>query len=152
MLHFCAIPNVLPPETARRFGLVVDANHDERLDPLKSTRAAAQYLRQLYAQFGNWRLALAAYDAGENRVQRTVEHNHTRDFWSLTGPLPEETRRYVPAVLSLAGTSLLPEDVTTAPSVRSQSVSRFLSNGASADTRVIVAESAPGDSASTRAN
>ena len=142
----------LMPETARRFGLVVDATHDERLDPLKSTRAAAQYLRQLYAQFGDWRLALAAYDAGENRVQRTVKRNHTRDFWSLSEPLPEETRRYVPAVLALAGTNLLSEDIATARSFGSESVRRFLRNGASVGTRVIFAEGAPRDSALSRAN
>lgn len=96
----------LMPETARRFGLEVSAGRDERLDPLKSSHAAAQYLKKLYAQFGDWPLALAAYNAGENRVDRAVDRLGARDFWTLSRhfALPEETRRYVPAVLgSLPG-------------------------------------------------
>jgi membrane-bound lytic murein transglycosylase D len=89
------------PDTARRYGLVVTASLDERLDPFKSTRAAARYLRDLYTQFGNWPLALAAYNAGEDTVQRAVERTSTRDFSSIAraGMLPLETRSYVPAVL-----------------------------------------------------
>ncbi len=96
----------LMPETARRFGLEVGAGRDERLDPLKSSHAAAQYLKKLYAQFGDWPLALAAYNAGEDRVGRAVDRLGARDFWTLSRSraLPEETRRYVPAVLgSLPG-------------------------------------------------
>lgn len=90
------------PDTARRYGLVVTASLDERLDPYKSTRAAARYLHDLYTQFGNWPLALAAYNAGEDTVQRAVARTSTRDFTSIarTGMLPLETRSYVPAVLN----------------------------------------------------
>jgi soluble lytic murein transglycosylase-like protein len=93
------------PDTARRYGLVVTASVDERLDPYKSTRAAARYLRDLYSQFGNWPLALAAYNAGEDTVQRAVERTSTRDFSSIArlGILPLETRSYVPAVLNAIG-------------------------------------------------
>lgn len=93
------------PDTARRYGLVVTASLDERLDPYKSTRAAARYLRDLYSQFGNWPLALAAYNAGEDTVQRAVERTSTRDFSSIArmGILPPETRSYVPAVLNAIG-------------------------------------------------
>lgn len=93
------------PDTARRYGLVVTASLDERLDPYKSTRAAARYLRDLYGQFGNWPLALAAYNAGEDTVQRAVERTSTRDFISIArmGILPLETRSYVPAVLNAIG-------------------------------------------------
>jgi soluble lytic murein transglycosylase-like protein len=93
------------PATARRYGLVVTGSLDERLDPYKSTRAAARYLRDLYSQFGNWPLALAAYNAGEDTVQRAVERTSTRDFSSIarTGLLPLETRNYVPAVLNAIG-------------------------------------------------
>ena len=93
------------PDTARRYGLVVTTTVDERLDPYKSTHAAARYLRDLYTQFGNWPLALAAYNAGEDTVQRAVERTSTRDFSSIarTGMLPLETRSYVPTVLNAIG-------------------------------------------------
>lgn len=87
------------PDTARLYGLVVTASLDERLDPYKSTRAAGRYLRDLYTQFGDWALALAAYNAGEDTVQRAVERTSTREFSSIAGRLPVETQHYVPAVL-----------------------------------------------------
>lgn len=90
------------PDTARRYGLVVTNAVDERLDPYKSTRAAARYLHDLYTQFGNWPLALAAYNAGEDAVGRAIDRASRRDFTSIAraGLLPLETRNYVPAVLS----------------------------------------------------
>jgi len=93
------------PETARRYGLTVTGTVDERLDPYKSTRAAARYLRDLYAQFGNWQLVLAAYNAGEDKVEHAIERTGTRDFLSMDQPglLPVETRHYVPAVLNAMG-------------------------------------------------
>ena len=95
----------LMPATARRYGLVIDDRRDERLDPWKSTFVAARYLRDLYAQFQDWLLVLAAYNAGEGRVQNAVERVGARDFWTLSHrlALPEETRRYVPAVLDKSG-------------------------------------------------
>jgi soluble lytic murein transglycosylase-like protein len=87
------------PDTARRYGLAVTASVDDRLDPYKSTRSAARYLRDLYVQFGNWPLALAAYNAGEESVQRAVQRVSSRDFGSIAGMLPTETQNYVPAVL-----------------------------------------------------
>jgi len=89
------------PETARRYGLVVTPALDERTDVVKSTRAAARYLRDLHAQFGEWNLAFAAYNAGEGAVQRAMQHG-ARDFESMSSgrQLPPETRNYVPAVLS----------------------------------------------------
>ena len=103
----------LMPDTARRYGLVVTPSRDERLDVERSTRAAARYLRDLYQQFGSWPLALAAYNAGEQRVQRAVERAGITDFIQMSGLrlLPQETRNYVPAVLSamqLLGASHLP--------------------------------------------
>jgi membrane-bound lytic murein transglycosylase MltF len=93
----------LMPGTARRYGLVVMSSRDERLDVERSTRAAARYLRDLYEQFGSWPLALAAYNAGEQALQKAVERSGTRDFVQLSSLrlLPQETRNYVPAVLSV---------------------------------------------------
>src|SRR5436853_7237711 len=69
--------------TARRYGLRVDRWVDERLDPEKSTVAAAAYLRDLYTQFGSWALAQAAYNAGEVKVMRAIQKTGSRDFWTL---------------------------------------------------------------------
>jgi membrane-bound lytic murein transglycosylase D len=88
----------LMPDTARRYGLTVTTERDERLDTYRSTRAAARYLRTLYAQFGNWSLVFAAYNAGEQTVQRAIDRSGTTDFIQLSRLLPAETRSYVPAV------------------------------------------------------
>lgn len=95
-------PWQLMSATAERFGLRVDGLKDERIHPERSTRAAARYLKELYAQFGDWLLALAAYNAGEQRVADAIERGGTRDFWKLSERrlLPTETRHYVPAILS----------------------------------------------------
>src|SRR5439155_624786 len=81
----------------------LDANRyssDERLDPEKSTVAAASYLRDLHAMFGSWELAKAAYNAGEMKVIRAMKALKTRDFWDLTrgSVLREETKNFVPAI------------------------------------------------------
>jgi hypothetical protein len=90
------------PETGRRFGLRVDDGADERLDPGRSSVAAARYLGYLHGLFGDWKLALAGYNAGEQRVRRAIEQTGTRDFDELArrGALPRETRQYVPKVLA----------------------------------------------------
>jgi membrane-bound lytic murein transglycosylase D len=86
--------------TARRYGLRVDRWVDERLDPEKSTVAAARYLGDLYAMFGSWELAKAAYNAGEMKVLRAMTVLGSKDFWELTrGPiLRDETKNFVPAI------------------------------------------------------
>jgi hypothetical protein len=103
----------LMPDTARRYGLVVDQHRDERLDVERSTHAAARYLRDLYQQFGSWPLALAGYNAGEQVLQRAMDRAGSSDFLQLSRLrfLPQETRNYVPAVLSamqLSGSRDLP--------------------------------------------
>lgn len=92
------------PRTGRRFGLTVGFWVDERRDFVRSSHAAARYLSILYAEFGDWPLAFAAYNAGEARVRRAIRRSGTRDFWQLvnTRYLPRETRRYVPKIIAAA--------------------------------------------------
>ena len=90
------------PDTARRFGLTVNSETDDRLDVPKSTRAAARYLRDLHAQFGDWPLVLAAYNVGEMVVHNAVLRSGSKDFALLSSKrlIPTETRAYVPAVMA----------------------------------------------------
>lgn len=92
----------LMPATARRYGLIVDNRRDERLDPVRSTAAAASYLRDLHAQFGSWPLALVAYNWGEQNLSAAMVRTRSSSFAELVhaGILPAETRSYVPAVLA----------------------------------------------------
>src|SRR5690242_4112261 len=86
--------------TARRYGLRVDRYVDERLDPQKSTVAAAHYLRDLHDIFGSWALAQAAYNAGEVKVARAIRLTGSRDFWTLAQSryLRRETKDFVPQI------------------------------------------------------
>lgn len=88
--------------TGKRYDLRIDPYIDERMDPVDSTRAAARYLKALYNLFGDWYLALASYNTGENRVKRLVMKYGTRDYWQLSKyrQLPRETREYVPKYLA----------------------------------------------------
>jgi membrane-bound lytic murein transglycosylase D len=90
------------PDTARRFGLTINNETDDRLDVPKSTRAAARYLRDLHAQFDDWSLVLAAYNVGEMVVQNAVLISGSKDFALLSSKrlIPAETRAYVPAVMA----------------------------------------------------
>ena len=85
------------PVTARSLGLSLSPQ-DERLDPDKSGRAAGKYLRYLYNRFGDWRLALAAYNAGETRVNNLLVQYKTRNFYTISPNLPAETQLYVPKI------------------------------------------------------
>ena len=91
------------PDTAKAMGLSTFLP-DERTDPEKSARAAARYLRQLHGRFGNWALALAAYNAGEGRVARTLAQHQATSFTAIAEKLPAETRMYVPKVCALIAT------------------------------------------------
>lgn len=88
--------------TGRMYGLKVNWYVDERRDPMKSTVAAAQHLRDLYDQFGSWPLALAAYNAGAGKISRAIRKAGTRDFWRIarTRYIRRETREYVPKFLA----------------------------------------------------
>jgi membrane-bound lytic murein transglycosylase D len=91
------------PGTAERYGLRIDRYVDERQDPIRSTEAAAKYLRDLYNVFGSWHLAMAGYNAGEIRVLRAVFKGKSRNFWKLSEAkaLPKETAEYVPKFLAV---------------------------------------------------
>ncbi|HVS51763.1 MAG TPA: lytic transglycosylase domain-containing protein [Opitutaceae bacterium] len=93
----------LMPDTAHALGLATWLP-DERTDPEKSARAAARYLRTLHTRFQNWALALAAYNAGEGRVGRTLAARHATTFTAIADALPAETRMYVPKVCALIAT------------------------------------------------
>lgn len=88
--------------TGKRYGLRIDGYVDERRDPILSTRAAANYFKDLYSLFGSWHLALAAYNAGEYRVNRGVLRHYNRDFWALSKKkaFPRETRNYIPKLIA----------------------------------------------------
>src|ERR1041385_1147265 len=88
---------------ARGYGLHRDFLVDERQDPEKSTHAAARHLKDLYNQFGDWYLAMAAYNSGPGTVQSAVKRTGYADFWELyrRNVLPRETRNYVPIILAV---------------------------------------------------
>jgi membrane-bound lytic murein transglycosylase D len=91
------------PSTGYKFGLKRDLFVDERLDPVKSTEAAIEYLKELHQMFGDWTTVLAAYNCGEGRVLRIIRDqnvNYLDNFWDLYERLPRETARYVPRFLA----------------------------------------------------
>jgi len=88
--------------TGRIYGLRVNWYIDERRDPIKSSVAAAQHLRDLYDRFGSWPLALAAYNAGAGKITRAIRKSGTRDYWKIrrTRFIRRETREYVPKFMA----------------------------------------------------
>ncbi|NCN27619.1 LysM peptidoglycan-binding domain-containing protein [bacterium] len=91
--------------TGKRYGLQINYFIDERRDIAKSTKAAAQYLKELYQIFGSWYLAAASYNAGEGRTLNAIRRNRTRNFWELARGkenFRRETRNYVPKIIAAA--------------------------------------------------
>lgn len=88
--------------TARRYGLEINWWKDERRDPVKSTVAAANYLKDLYDIFGSWNLAMAAYNAGEGKILKALNRTKTDDYWALlkTQYIRKETKDYVPKFIA----------------------------------------------------
>ena len=87
--------------TGKMMGLKINRTVDERKNPYKSTEAAANYLQMLYDEFGDWTLALAAYNSGPGRVRGAIRKGDSRDFWTIRKYLPRETRNYVPAFIAV---------------------------------------------------
>ena len=88
-------------DTGQRYGLEVNSLIDERRDPVKSSYAAAHYLSDLYAMFGDWNLVIAAYNCGPNAVNKAIHRaGGSRDYWTIYPYLPRETRGYVPAFIA----------------------------------------------------
>ena len=87
--------------TGRIYGLTINSIVDERRDPVKSTHAAARYLRDMYARYGDWTLAIAAYNCGPGNVNKAIRRSGgKRNYWDLYFYLPRETRGYVPAFVA----------------------------------------------------
>ncbi len=99
-------------ETGARYDLVRTHAFDQRLDPEKATRAAAKYLKFLYARYGDWYLAMAAYNCGEGAVDRAVERTGYADYWELLKrhALPRETSNYVPIIVAMTIMAKNPKD------------------------------------------
>ena len=95
----------LMPGTARLYGLRVDGIVDERLDVHLSTQAALKMLNELYADYGDWKLALAAYNCGPARVNRAIRQANSTDYERIVNYLPRETRQYLSAYLAAAYTA-----------------------------------------------
>lgn len=88
------------PATARLYGLRDTADYNARRDPIASTKAALKYIDILHDEYGDWLLALAAYNAGTVRVTREIEKAHSKNFWALK--LPKETRKHIANLLGLS--------------------------------------------------
>ncbi len=93
--------------TGRLYDLDRDWWTDERKDPIKSTHAACRFLKDLYEKFGDWELAMAAYNGGPGRVSRTIKSQGTRDFWKMR--LRRQTMDYVPLIMAAAVIGKNPE-------------------------------------------
>lgn len=91
------------PSTGRLYGLEVNSLVDERLDVYKSTDAACRFLKELYRMFGDWNLAIAAYNCGPGNINKAIHRSGgKRDFWSIYPYLPRETRSYLPIFIAAA--------------------------------------------------
>mgnify|MGYP000231299538 FL=1 len=89
------------PSTGKQYGLEINSLIDERRDPVKSSYAAAKYLRDLYRIYGDWNLVIAAYNCGPENVRKAIQRaNGETDYWNIYPYLPRETKGYVPAFIA----------------------------------------------------
>ena len=87
------------PATARLLKLTVNDKLDQRLDPVLSTHAAARYFQMLYEMFGDWSLAISAYNCGEYKIKEIIENTKAKDYWGIKEYLPRQTQLFVPAFI-----------------------------------------------------
>lgn len=90
------------PYTAQRYQLRTNLLTDDRYDPVRATEAATRFLQDLYVEFDDWLLALAAYNCGSGRVQRAIRLSKSKDFWKLQRYLPVQTQHYIPMFIAAA--------------------------------------------------
>lgn len=89
------------PSTGKQYGLEINSLVDERCDPVKSSYAAARFLRDLYKIYGDWSLVIAAYNCGPENVRKAIQRSNGKaDYWSIYPYLPRETKGYVPAFIA----------------------------------------------------
>lgn len=88
------------PATARRYGLIVTNQYDERTDYIKSTHAASRMLKDLFKQYGDWLLVIAAYNGGPGNVNTAIRRSGSKDFWTLQYRLPNESKDHVKKFIS----------------------------------------------------
>ena len=92
----------LIPSTARGHGLQINDYVDERCDPYRSTSAALQHLSELYDEFGDWTIAIAAYNCGNGRMRAAIKKGKSKNFWKIKSHLPKETQLYIEKFLAAA--------------------------------------------------
>ncbi|MCM1178253.1 MAG: transglycosylase SLT domain-containing protein [Clostridium sp.] len=120
--------------TAKQYGLTINSFVDERMDPVASAKAAAQYLKDSYEIFGDWNLAIASYNCGAGNVNRAIRRSGgKRAFWDIYPYLPRETRGYVPAFVGALYTmnyykehGIVPEAIALPPAVDTFKVNKML--------------------------
>jgi len=120
--------------TARTYNLGVDSYVDERRDPIKSSYAAAAFLKDAYQEFGDWYLAIASYNCGRSHVISAIEQAGSNNFWAIRQYLPVETRGYVPAYIAINYVmnyykhhNITPQGCTLAMNTDTVSVSKLVS-------------------------
>ncbi len=90
------------PGTAQMYGLKVKDTYDERKDAIKSTEAAALYLKKLYKIYGDWTLVLAAYNCGDGTLNRAMKKTSSKSYWDISSHLPQQTQDFVPRYIAAA--------------------------------------------------
>ena len=89
------------PATGKQYGLYQDKYVDLFYDPVASTDAAARYLKYLHDKFGDWNLAISAYNAGPARIENLIKKHKTKNYWKLRPYMPKETQAYVPTFIAI---------------------------------------------------